>query len=186
MSASSKRQCMTQRGSAPVAEPLVELTRADSVRIFRACKIAPRNDTGSCAMPSQQRSWQFQDGYNIWRAPGVWWHISPTSLKREFPVMVDGWLNITDSIVTFRCEGRGSRLFLASGCGLDLRLASFPPLSVAATRFDHYDIVLHALASNSFYIYVARSYSDAFQSWAEGVTLRLASAFARTLAPKTL
>jgi sarcosine oxidase subunit gamma len=99
----------------------------------------------------------------LWRSPSVWWVKSRTQKASEIIAWLarpDFAIDYSDAVATFLLTGALARRALSAGCPVDLRPHAFPAGSVAATRFDLFDIVLHARSDETFDVHVARSYAE--------------------------
>ena len=97
----------------------------------------------------------------LWFGPGRWLVHAPE--PGGVPTTVDGCVvtDLSDSRRILRLAGPRVRDYLARSCPLDLDESSMPPGSVALTQFDRFSVLLHRRDTETFDLYVERSYADA-------------------------
>jgi sarcosine oxidase subunit gamma len=69
-------------------------------------------------------------------------------------------VDVSDMRAVIRIEGAGSREVLMKGCSLDLRDATYATGTVRRMRFAEIAALLHVVDTDSFDVYVFRSYAD--------------------------
>lgn len=152
------------------ADQDLEIRRVDGLALVRcrAPQTAPLRDLLDRMPPSAGHAIQLVWAEVLWRSPGVWWVKSRDHAAHALIARLEGAasaIDISDSQVTFALDGPRARTTLARGCPIDLHPGSFPPDSVAATRFEHFDVVIHARGDESFDLHVPRSYARDAEDW---------------------
>jgi heterotetrameric sarcosine oxidase gamma subunit len=145
-----------------MAENDIQLTRVRELAIVRY------REVGSPAPPELELPPRGQskivNGFEcMWRSPSVWWVKSRTQNAKDIIAWLarpDFAIDYSDAVATFLLTGGLARRALSAGCPVDLRRHAFPAGSVAATRFELFDIVLHACRDETFDVHVARSYAE--------------------------
>lgn len=84
-----------------------------------------------------------------------------SELPQEGSVIVD----LTQALAVTRLRSERARMFLASGCGLDLHPDRFGPGQCARARLANVPVVIDCRAGHEFELYVARSYGAYLQAW---------------------
>ena len=134
------------------------------------------SDSPHIDLPKMGRSTLAGEIEYMWRSPSVWWAKSRTRKVKDIVESLDRpdfAIDYSDAVTTFLLSGTMARGALLTGCPIDLRPLAFPAGSVAATRLDLFDIVLHARQAERFDIHVARSYAEDAKRWLEDVVSRL-------------
>ncbi len=101
-----------------------------------------------------------QDVKAIWFGPGRWLVRSPATQWGQEDVPGCFVTEVSDSRRLFRLSGSGVRDRLATGCPLDLSDGAMPPGTCGMTHFDQLPILLCCNDSDSYELYIERSYCD--------------------------
>lgn len=104
------------------------------------------------------------DGLTVlWFGPGRWLIHAATRAFRLEPIQGCAITDLSDSRRIFRLTGDDTGDFLAASCPLDLAESAMPIGSCALTQFDRFSVLLHRQGTDSFDLYVERSYAAALR-----------------------
>lgn len=147
-----------------------------NVAIVRYRAAAPASEIFDVPLPQCGKSIDTEFAEILWRGPEVWWLKSRTDRPSALIARLsqpEYAIDCSDAFATFAISGTLARTGLAMGCPVDLHPRAFPEGSVAATRYDLFDIVLHARPEGSFDIHLPRSYAEDAWRWMERAFARL-------------
>lgn len=108
----------------------------------------------------------------LWLGPDEWLLVGGgddlgTRLEAAFRGHFVTLTDVSDAYAIVRLAGPAARDVLAKGCGLDIHDSVFPPGKVARSLLAQAEAILHRTATETFDIYVARSYADYLWRWLE-------------------
>ncbi len=76
-------------------------------------------------------------------------------------------VNVTSATTVIAIAGERAADLLATGTGIDLDPAAFPPGRAARTRIGNAQALIHRRAADAFELHVPRSYARSFWEWLE-------------------
>jgi sarcosine oxidase, subunit gamma len=112
----------------------------------------------------------------LWHGPGQWLIVrapAAAPLADELARVCGEGAAVVDlghARTMLRLEGEAVRDLLATGTSIDLRPAHFTPGACALTALGKIGALLHAVATDTIDVYVARSYAQALVEWLEQQT----------------
>jgi sarcosine oxidase subunit gamma len=175
-----------------MADASVRVTRRTPLEIAQVAAFGEAVQTaellskhfGLTITPAPNRAVAAGDLTVLWHGPGEWLIVrepAASQLADELAALCGGAAAVVDlghARSALRFEGDSARDVLAMGTSIDLRPAQFAPGVCALTAIGKIGALLHAVASDTIDVYVARSFSQAFAEWLEhagrNITVRIA------------
>jgi sarcosine oxidase subunit gamma len=98
-------------------------------------------------------------------APSRWLAVYEDDATPEPPPEAAAVVDTSHGWFRIRVSGRHSREILSAGIRIDLHEEEFPMGTGAPTAFRDIPVILHAIAEESFDLYVLRSYAASLWEW---------------------
>ncbi len=107
----------------------------------------------------------------LWLGPDEWLVIAPRPLVGKLQTALQGHhatvLDVSDSRIVISLSGANARDVLKKGCGLDLHPRVFGPGQCASSTLSMAHVLIHQTASDSYNLFVHRSFSQYLWAWLE-------------------
>lgn len=119
-------------------------------------------------LPLPQTAGETRDGHGVrvlWLAPDRWLVVSDRPLDVTGLAGIAAVNDVGPGRAVLRLTGRNTRDVLMAGCPLDLHPQAFKAGRSAATRLGPLNVVLDAVGTEAFDLYVSRSYAAFVRDW---------------------
>ena len=159
-------------GESPARESFVLRGRAEDAAFGRAVEAAL--GAGLPLEPGEARECS-DDALFIRLGPDEWRLVAPLSddgalaarLAFELGSGLGALVNVSSASTVIAVTGERAADLLATGVGIDLDSAAFPPGRAARTRIGNAQALIHRKAEDAFELHVPRSYARSFWEWLE-------------------
>lgn len=119
-------------------------------------------------LPLPLTAGETRDGHGVrvlWLAPDRWLVVSAHAVDTARLAGLASINDVGQGRLVLRLSGRNARDLLAKGCPIDLDPSVFTVGRCAASLLGHLNVVVDAIASDTFDLYVPRSYDQFVREW---------------------